>query len=158
MPFVWKKRRNFYYLSSFGILRLGPFARSIQIVDQARELGKEIRSGRGLEIRGVEINEHMLGDASRRLRQPKERAEELLLIHEQTRTDRRRRKRLIKELRTVSELPDDDASLRLRHPLALFWFTPLPGKGAVECPSLEEFNVPAADDPEELEADIVFAE
>jgi hypothetical protein len=157
MPFIWKQGRNPYRHSAFGVLRLGWFATPKQIVDQARELGKEIKSGRILKLGHADIDEHTLSDSSNRLRQPKSRAEELLLTHQPTRQDHRRRKKLVKELRKVTIPPEPPRNLQLRHPLALFWFTPRPGTEAITKPGWDELSIPGPTDPEDLIADIVFA-
>lgn len=153
MSFTWKRGTNPYLDNAFGILGLGPFANKAEINQRARELIKTVktsaRSGSG-------IDEHTINDASKRLQQPKTHAEEMLLVHPQTPQDMRRRKRLVKDLKEAAVPEKNNSPPRFNHPLALFWFTPVPDPVIAQAPSWEDLGLPAAGGEEDLLDDVVF--
>ena len=138
MTLKWHEDRNPYVFNPFGILQLGPFAKPNEIVPQEKKLRTKLKRGsQTLELAGVTLEEHDLGDASKQLRDPKSLAEALLLVHPQTRINARRRKSLIE-----SVLGEDSAApladrVKFNHAGGVCWFAP-PATEALEQPTWEQ--------------------
>ena len=156
MPFKWKKGSNPYMNNAFGILGLGPFANKAVINQRAKELIKTVKSSVRTDSGDHAIDEHTINDASKRLQQPRTHAEEALLVHPQAPQDKRKRNRLVKELKETAVPEKNNEPLRFRHPLALFWFTPLPDPVIAQAPAWEDLGLPDAGGDEDLSDDVVF--
>jgi hypothetical protein len=158
MPLKLEKGKNPYVCNYFGKLRVGPNMRPAQIAQQARNLVQRIASGEEVSCAaGHPLDEHAVNEASNKLREPRALAEELLLVHPQPQQEGAKKTRdLVARLREKATIPKTREPIPLRHPAAIFWFTPAPGPEAVELPGWEAFGLVACNDAEDLALDIVF--
>lgn len=156
MPLRWQRGSNPYIHHYFGRLRLGPNANPRQIVEQAKSLRQKLGAGKPLDLGGQALDEHAVGEAAERLREPGPLAEELLLVHAQPAKKGQDWKVLVERLRRAAAVSDDRGPLPLVAPTAILWFTPAPGPECAELPEFEAFGLVGPGDPEDLALDIVF--
>lgn len=158
MTLTWKRGRNPYRSSPFGILRLGPFARPNEIVPQERKLRGKLSGGDGevLAIDGEPIDAHALGDATTQLLDAHGLLRALLLVHAQVRINPRQRAKLAAELRALTAALADPPPLKWRHAAVVSWWLPVPDAALVPLPQADEFGLPAANDVGDRALDIVF--
>lgn len=157
MPFKWELGKNPYVFNYFGKLELGPTAKPGQIVTQARMRSQTANAQPGkLQLGGVVLDEHVIMEASGKLREPAALAEELLLVHPQTRRERDRLTKVVEELRQITAVPEYMQQVRLHHPLALLWLLLPPGAEAAELPVWSDLGLSEAGDEADQALDIVF--
>ncbi len=156
MPFKWESGKNPYRYNYFGRLGVGPNVQPREVIAIAKKRCQSLAAGRMLKYTDEHLDEHAVHEASKYLRKPMSLAEELLLVHPQTRHDEKRLEKLTEQVRQLAVLPEDSRSLPLYHPLAIFWFLPAPGIEAAEMPGWYDFGFVEPGDPEDLELDIVF--
>jgi adenylate kinase family enzyme len=155
VSFSWKRGSNPYLTCSYSILGLGPFANKAVINQQAKELLKKTKTANSGKNQ-LSIDEYAISDAAKRLQHPRTHAEELLLVHPQTPQDIRKRKRLAKELKKTAVPESMVTFLKLRDPLALFWFTPTPEAEIAPIPGWDELGLAEPGGPDDCEDDIIF--
>lgn len=156
MPLQWNRDRNPYIHSCFGRLRLGPNAKKTVIVEQARNLAKQVAAGHGVILAGIDLDEHAVNDAASRLQDAATLGHELLLTHSQPARDKKRLNKVVDDIRTMATLPEDPSLPELQHALSLFWFVRAPGPDAAELPPLEAFGLVQAGDDQDSALDVVF--
>ena len=156
MPFKWKQNRNPYRYNYFNILRIGPQATSAQLVQRGRQLSQEHSVGQCQELDCVEITEHDIAEASTKLRDPRTKIEEMLLVHAPALKDKKRLKSLISSLEKLSSLPDTLPEFVVANPMAVFWFIQDPVADSVVLPAWEELGFCVAGDEQDSKMDIVF--
>lgn len=156
MPLEWQRGLNPYMFNYFGKLQLGPNALPTQIVAQAKNLAQLLSAGQTLELAGEVLDEHAINDASSKLREPRPRAEELLLVHPQAEGGKSRLKKIRAKLQKLAMIPEERPMPELRHPLAVLWFVPAPDPEAAELPPWGEFGFVVPGDEDDRQLDIVF--
>lgn len=163
MPLVWKRGKNPYVFTYYGILQLGPHDadpnfRAKQVIDRAKAFSKRLAAGKTVELAGRPVDDHSIQDAKNMLGESDPRAHELLLAHPQPPPDgnakaaTQYRDRLIK----AAVVPEEAGLPCLVHPLALLWFTPAPGPATVTPPDWDDFDLGRPGDAEDRAHDIVF--
>jgi hypothetical protein len=155
----WERaRKSPYACNHFAVLRIGPNARRPEISQMSQEIVRQLQAGNKVQCAcGHEVDVHQVGHATSQLLEAGPLAEELLLIHPQPPRDiKAKQKILVDNLHKVATLPMRRDPLPLRHPAAIFWFTPAPSADAVELPAWEDFPLVRAGDAEDLALDIVL--
>lgn len=156
MPLKWERGSNPYVHSYFGKLRLGPKIPPAGILQRARDLIKILSTGEVIKLRGIELDEHSINEASRKLNEPGPMAQELLLVHPPLQGDNKKLTGLAASVSEVASLEQERPNLSLLHPAAIFWFTPTPGPECAPLPDWGEFGFTGPNDELDLELDIVF--
>jgi hypothetical protein len=155
MPLKWKRGSNPYVDNAFNVLELGPAAGRQQVLAKAKDQMQMVRAGHASSA-GLNLTEHAIGDAQRRLFDARTRAEEQLLVHPQVWQEATRVKSLVKRIRESATLITSPALPPLRHRLSIFWFTPLPEPDAAQPPPWRALGIVAAGEGEDGAADLVF--
>lgn len=159
MPMKWERdKKSPYTCNYFSILQVGPNTRRLEISQTSQATLQVIQAGNKVFCAcGHEVDLHQVGHATSQLLEANSLAEELLLIHPQPpRNNKDKVNTLINNLNKAAVLPLKRNPIPLRHPAALFWFTPAPSLETIRLPALEEFGLVKAGDPEDLALDIVF--
>jgi hypothetical protein len=159
MPMKWdRSRKSPYVCNHFGVLRVGPNTRRAEITATETKLRQELDAGKVVCCAcGHEVDVHQVGKAKAQLLDPRSYAEELLLVHPQPpKDDKKQIRALVETLCQQASLPPCRHPIPLRHPGAVFWFTPAPEDNAVPIPSWDDLGLPRAGSPLDLALDIVF--
>lgn len=159
MPLKWEKgRKSPYACNHFAVLRVGPNTRRPEIKQTSDDAVREIQAGAKVFCAcGHEVDAHQINHATSQLLEAHSLAEELLLIHPQPPRDNRAKvKALTDNLYQATALPLPRGPIPLRHPAAVFWFTPIPAAAVIEWPEWSDFGLGKAGDEEDQALDIVF--
>ena len=159
MPMKWERgKKSPYACNHFAVLRVGPNTRRPEITQTSENTLRELQAGnKVLCACGHEVDQHQVGHATSQLLEADSLAQELLLIHPQPPRDNKARvKALVDNLHKAATLPIPRGPIPLRHPAAVFWFTPMPSDDVVALPEWSDFGLVKAGDPEDLVLDIVF--
>ena len=159
MPLKWVRiKKSPYACNHFAVLRIGPNTRRPEIDQTRQDILRELQAGnKVLCACGHEVDVHQVGHATSQLLEAGSLAEELLLIHPQPPRDNNAKvKKLADNLHNAATLPLKRDPVPLRHPAAIFWFTPAPGPEAAELPSWEDLGLAKVGDSDDLALDIVF--
>ena len=159
MPMKWERgRKSPYACNHFAVLRVGPNTRRPEIKQTSDDVLREVETGSKVCCAcGHEVDVHQVGHAAGQLLEANSLAEELLLIHPQPPRDNKAKVRALADnLHRAAALPLPRCPIPLRHPAAVFWFTPIPCDDVIELPEWREFELVQAGDPEDLALDIVF--
>lgn len=159
MPLKWEKsRKSPYACNHFAVLRVGPNSSRRQISDTRDNSLRELQAGIKVCCAcGHEVDSHQVGHATSQLLEGGTLAEELLLIHPQPPKDNRAKvQALADNLHKAATLPLPRTPISLRHPVSVFWFTPMPAEEAVALPDWADLGLVRASDAQDLDLDIVF--
>jgi len=155
----WERsRKSPYACNHFAVLRVGPNTEPVQVIATESNIKTELNAGKPVYCAcGHPVDEHQIGKAKTQLLEPRPYAEELLLVHPQPpKDDRKQIKALVDNLCKQASLPLCRHAIPLRHPTAVFWFTPAPDNQAIPLPSWDDLGLPRAGSPADLAWDIVF--
>lgn len=153
MPIKWKRGQNPYIHNYFGFLGVGPNTppREIQALANKLLLRKEPRI-----LKELSIEQNMISEACSRLLEDEPRILELLLVHPDVSSKKKRISELKNMLKQKAILNEKVEFPELLHPACLFWFLPEPGPEVVELPDYNEFDLAHAGSVEDTLLDIVF--
>jgi len=153
VPLCWIRGRNPFRHNYFGVLGVGPNTPNNHIFAIAKKLARRDPSP---ELDGQPLDAHVINDAAGKLLESRSMVEELLLVHADPSDDRKRHKKIFKEIREAAALPAETPPLTLAHPLAVLWFLPTLEADIIPVPELEELRLTRPGDAADAACDIVF--